>query len=217
MAPGGGIVIPVGVGPPHVTVSYTPASSTLTVALAGSGMVSGSGLSCPGACSRSYPAGTVATLAAQPAVGSRFTGWAGGGCSGTAGCSVTLNGDRAVVAMFGEISAPECTLNPRRSKLAFSKHHRRATLTANVTCDRAAKLTLRGRLTEHGRNGKTFKLGPVRASANAAQATALRVDIPNAAVRAVKRGVKESADLTVTAAGQDGTSRVTARIGKLTA
>jgi Divergent InlB B-repeat domain len=79
-------------------------SYTLTVNRVGPG--SGS-VSCNGGpCASSYPAGTTLTLAASPVAGSAFTGWAGAGCSGTAACTVTLNGDTAVTAAFETKSAP---------------------------------------------------------------------------------------------------------------
>jgi len=41
------------------------------------------------------------TLSATPAAGSVFTGWSGGGCSGTAPCTVTVAGATSVSAAFG--------------------------------------------------------------------------------------------------------------------
>jgi hypothetical protein len=80
---------------------FTTPRHTLTIALsgAGSGAVTGSGISCPAACSNSYPAGTNVTLTATPAAGSTFAGW-GGACSGTGPCNLTLSGDQAVTATF---------------------------------------------------------------------------------------------------------------------
>ena len=81
--------------------------SVLTVSLAGngSGTVTGGGISCPGTCSHSYMSGTTATLTATPAVGSTFTGWSGGGCSGTGTCEVTMNTDQNVTATFAASGA----------------------------------------------------------------------------------------------------------------
>jgi len=47
-----------------------------------------------------YFAGTALNLGAVPGPGSVFVGWTGGGCSGTAGCSVKLNADVTVTATF---------------------------------------------------------------------------------------------------------------------
>jgi hypothetical protein len=42
----------------------------------------------------------VVTLTASPASGSSFSGWSGGGCSGTGTCTVTMGADQAVTASF---------------------------------------------------------------------------------------------------------------------
>ena len=57
----------------------------------GSGTVTSvpAGISCGAGCSGSYAGGTAVTLTATPATGSIFTGWGGGGCSGTGPCTVT--------------------------------------------------------------------------------------------------------------------------------
>ena len=83
--------------PPPPTTTHS-----LAVALAGtgSGKVTGSGISCPGACSHSYPAGTKVALTATPASGSSFTGWSGAGCSGTGTCTATMSSNRSVTATF---------------------------------------------------------------------------------------------------------------------
>ncbi|MDQ6806117.1 MAG: PQQ-binding-like beta-propeller repeat protein [Actinomycetota bacterium] len=64
--------------------SAVAVSHTLSVARAGtgSGTVQGTRVSCPGACSASYPTGTTVTLTETPARGSSFAGWTGGGSSG---------------------------------------------------------------------------------------------------------------------------------------
>src|SRR5204862_401115 len=71
-----------------VTASFTP-TFTLTVAKAGSGTVTSTpaGISCGTDCSEPYASGTAVTLAATPAVGSVFSGWSGGGCTGTGACA----------------------------------------------------------------------------------------------------------------------------------
>ena len=50
-----------------------------------------------GTCSANYPSGTVATLTASPTAPSTFGGWLQA-CSGTAGCSVTMNSAQSVTA-----------------------------------------------------------------------------------------------------------------------
>jgi Divergent InlB B-repeat domain len=72
---------------------------TLTVAKTGSGTVTGSGIACGATCSADYDDGTLVTLTAAAASGSRFTGWTGA-CSGTSTCDVTMSQARAVTAGF---------------------------------------------------------------------------------------------------------------------
>jgi phospholipase C len=47
-----------------------------------------------------FPSGTAVTLTAAPNASSTFTGWSGGGCTGTATCAVTLNAATTVTATF---------------------------------------------------------------------------------------------------------------------
>jgi Divergent InlB B-repeat domain len=84
-------------GPPPTmrTLSVTKTGS-------GSGTVTSSpgGISCGGDCSQSYTDGTSVTLSAAASAGSTFTGWNGGGCSGTAPCTITMDANRSVSANF---------------------------------------------------------------------------------------------------------------------
>ena len=68
----------------------------------GSGTITSSpaGINCGNDCSESYNQGTSVTLTATPVSGSIFTGWNGGGCSGTGNCVVTMNNDLTVTATF---------------------------------------------------------------------------------------------------------------------
>ena len=87
-----------------------PEQRTLTVTKsgAGTGAVSGAAgaIDCGTTCAVDLDEGTQVTLTATPESGSTFTGWIGGGCSGTGDCQVTLGGDREVVATFGEVVEP---------------------------------------------------------------------------------------------------------------
>jgi List-Bact-rpt repeat protein len=88
----------------NVACGTTPQTFGLAVVKfgAGSGTVTSTpaGIICGANCSASYPPGTAVTLTADPASGSTFTGWSGGGCSGTAVCSVTLTTTTTVTATF---------------------------------------------------------------------------------------------------------------------
>jgi uncharacterized repeat protein (TIGR02543 family) len=47
-----------------------------------------------------YLDGTAVQLTATPNAGYSFTGWSGGGCSGTGSCDVTMNGDKDITASY---------------------------------------------------------------------------------------------------------------------
>ena len=84
-------------------VTLPPAPAVLlTVAKAGSGAgtVTGTGINCGVDCTESVPGGTIVALTAAASVGSTFTGWSGGGCSGTGNCNVTVSGATTVTATF---------------------------------------------------------------------------------------------------------------------
>lgn len=89
----------------NVTATFV-ANVTLTITKSGTGTgtVAGGAIACGNTCTQTVPMGTKITLAATPdsalATLSTFTGWSGGGCSGTAGCTVTLTADTTVNAAF---------------------------------------------------------------------------------------------------------------------
>jgi len=58
------------------------------------------GINCGATCSATYSSGTTVTLTAAAAGGSTFSGWSGGGCSGTGTCVVALNAATTVTASF---------------------------------------------------------------------------------------------------------------------
>jgi Divergent InlB B-repeat domain len=91
-----------------VTATFAPIpQQTLSVSMAGNG--SGSvvsdlaGIDCGEFCSAQFDSGGVVTLSADPAPGSRFAGWSGGGCSGTGDCMVTVAAGSSVTATFERI------------------------------------------------------------------------------------------------------------------
>lgn len=75
---------------------------TLTVSKAGTGtgIVTATGINCGLDCSENYNAGTVVTLNASADVSSTFSGWSGGGCTGTGQCVITINANTTVTATF---------------------------------------------------------------------------------------------------------------------
>ena len=87
-----------------VTATFTLIHYTFAVAKTGtaSGTVTSTDslIDCGADCSEAYPASTSVTLSAAPDAGSTFTGWSGGGCGGTAGCTVTMDAAQSVAATF---------------------------------------------------------------------------------------------------------------------
>ena len=80
-------------------------ASTFTVMVAKNGTGTGTvastpaGINCGGDCNEQFPGGTTVTLTATASAGSLFTGWSGGGCSGTGSCVVSTTA--TVTATFG--------------------------------------------------------------------------------------------------------------------
>jgi hypothetical protein len=58
------------------------------------------GIACGSACSAPFAEGASVTLTASPDASSSFTGWSGGGCSGTGTCTLSLTADTTVTASF---------------------------------------------------------------------------------------------------------------------
>jgi hypothetical protein len=58
------------------------------------------GINCGATCSASFDHGAVVTLTVSPATGSTFTGWSGGGCTGTGSCTTTVTAAVGVTATF---------------------------------------------------------------------------------------------------------------------
>ena len=142
-----------------LTASFTGGTSTfqLLVSVAGSGRVSGGGISCgngSSTCNVSVVSGSNITLVAAPASGSRFSGW-GGACSGTVtSCTVAVTAAKSVAATFtgggtagtpgtltisvggrGAVStsAGACAaMGPRKTCVQHFKAGARATLTAKA-------------------------------------------------------------------------------------
>ena len=94
-----------------VTAIFAKKQYSLTVGKTGSGggSVAGNGIDCGANCSVTLDTGTAVTLTATPDGNSVFTGWSGGGCSGTGSCNVTLNADTSVTATFTLAPPPPAT------------------------------------------------------------------------------------------------------------
>jgi len=85
----------------YTNVVCATTTATLTVAKSGNGTVTSSpaGIDCGADCAESYASNGLVTLTATAAAGSTFTGWSGA-CTGTAACTVTMNGAKSVTATF---------------------------------------------------------------------------------------------------------------------
>ena len=112
-----------------VGTTSTPTKATLKVSQtgAGTGTVTSSpaGIDCGLTCVASFDDGTQVTLTASPDTGSTFTGWSGGGCSGTGNCQVTVTTDTTVTATFAVKPMPpiKCVVPRLKGEaLAAAKH-----------------------------------------------------------------------------------------------
>lgn len=67
-----------------------------------SGAVTGPGIDCGGDCTEVFSSGAAVTLTASTAGQScsTFSGWTGGGCTGTGPCTLTMTSDKMVTATF---------------------------------------------------------------------------------------------------------------------
>jgi hypothetical protein len=73
---------------------------SLEVTSTGAGAVVADAEECTSLCSYDFEVGESVSLHAEPAPGSSFVGWSGGGCTGVAPCEIVLNTDASVVASF---------------------------------------------------------------------------------------------------------------------
>ena len=92
---------------------------TFTVMVAKNGTGTGTvasapvGINCGGDCNERFPGGSTVTLTATPSAGSVFTGWSGGGCSGTGACVVSTTAN--VTATFNLPAPPPFTVTVNKN------------------------------------------------------------------------------------------------------
>jgi uncharacterized repeat protein (TIGR03803 family) len=93
-----------------VTATFTLKTFALTVQRGGTGTGSvsstPSGITCGADCSEPFSYNTLVTLTATATSPSVFTGWSGGGCSGTGTCKVTMIDLQTVTATFSPPTVP---------------------------------------------------------------------------------------------------------------
>lgn len=100
-----------GGSPPEVTLDIAKSGT-------GSGTVSSvpDGIGCGLTCSLSVDAGAAVALTATPSPGSRFSGWSGGGCSGTGTCHPnTAISEETVTATFIAVATLHVSKNGKGS------------------------------------------------------------------------------------------------------
>ena len=88
---------------------------TVTKSGAGTGTVTGTGITCGADCTETLAQNTVVVLTAASTAGSTFAGWTGAGCSGTSTCSVTMIAAQTVNAQFDVIVLPNFLLTVTKS------------------------------------------------------------------------------------------------------
>jgi hypothetical protein len=83
------------------TATFTTYSLSVSKPGDGSGTISSkpAGIKCGAACSKNFKPSTTVTLIAKAAKGSVFAGWTGA-CAGTGPCSLTMNSNSSVTAVF---------------------------------------------------------------------------------------------------------------------
>jgi hypothetical protein len=82
---------------------HTQDQAHLSLTIAGSGDVQSvdpPGVDCSASCGTDWDRGDVVQLSAASADGYRFVRWTGGGCTGDADCSLTLDASKDVTALF---------------------------------------------------------------------------------------------------------------------
>jgi len=92
--------VPYGLGAYEYGAVQSTQSTLLVTSVNGTVTSNPSGINCGSTCSANYDSGTAVTLTASPNSGYTFTGWSGGGCSGTGTCTVTMTAATSVTATF---------------------------------------------------------------------------------------------------------------------
>lgn len=128
-------------------------------------------------------------MTATPDSGSTFVGWSGGGCSGTGSCSVIVNVDTPVTAIFDEKSGP--ALPPTKEGGEAKSQRSFASVSGNKAAIRLAcggsgscegTLTLRAKV-KQGKKQKMVVIGKASFTIAAGQTETIKVKITNAWVK----------------------------------
>jgi len=100
------------------TASFQPPVTLTVTAPNGSVRSVPPGIDCGADCSEAYALGRVVTLVANPTATYYFTGWSGA-CSGTAGCAITMDADKAVTATYAPKVPLRIALQPSGPGFVF--------------------------------------------------------------------------------------------------
>ncbi len=169
------------------TFNLTPVVEefALTVVKAGSG--SGSVTCDGGACAAKYAKGTKVALAASAASGSTFSGWSGGGCSGTGGCTVTIEADTTVTATFTADPPPP---TEGKVKAAGSAQVKSGKANLKLTCTGGpckGTLTLKAKV-KQGKKTKNLVIGKASFSLAEGATATLKVKLSGPAKQELAKG-----------------------------
>jgi hypothetical protein len=119
------------------TATFNPqvVGYTLTVIKSGTGngsvTSSPAGINCGSDCSETYTKVQKVKLTAKADASSSFTGWSGGGCSGTKTCTVTVDGAVTVTADFA-LKTPDISVAQTSIEFGSVKVGKKATKTLKI-------------------------------------------------------------------------------------
>ena len=121
---------------PNINAQLKPPSYTLTVTKEGTGngtvTSSPAGINCGDDCSETYSKVQEVKLTAKADTNSTFTGWSGGGCSGTGTCVVVVNTDIALTAAFSG-KASDISISPGSLDFGNVKIGKKTTKTLKIS------------------------------------------------------------------------------------
>jgi streptogramin lyase len=106
-------------------------------------------------CTAPFMVGIPVTLTASASAGSSFSGWSGGGCTGTAPCTLTLSGDTTVTASFALIPSFTLSVAPSGSG-AGTVTSVPSGINCGATCNASFFVNTQVTLTAAAASGSTF-------------------------------------------------------------
>ena len=130
-----------------VAATFNPegAGYTLTVVKSGTGTgtvtSSPAGINCGDDCDQTYAKIQKVKLTAKADTSSAFTGWSGGGCSGTKTCSVTVNEAITVTAGFA-LKTPDISVAQTSLEFKDTKVGKKGTKPLKITNNGTGDLTI---------------------------------------------------------------------------